>query len=322
VTELYPQIEPYAHGMLDAGDGHRVYWETCGNPEGKPVVVLHGGPGSGCNSWHRRLFDPDVHRVVLFDQRGCGRSTPHAGRGRPGLEANTTWHLIADIEALREQLGIERWLVWGGSWGSVLGLAYAQKHRRRVTEMVLWGIGTARRSEDDWLFRGGLRIFFPREWQRLVDELPEHERGDAVAGYRRLLADPDPAVRRRAADAWCLWESATPDWPPRNDLAARFTDPDHAMAFARLVTHYVHHHLWIEDGALLRGMDSLADVPAVLVQGRFDVQGPLASAWALHQAWPGSELVVVENAGHSPGSAAMRAALIDAGNRFAGSGQP
>jgi proline iminopeptidase len=318
VTELYPEIEPYDHGMLHAGDGHRVYWETCGNPEGKPVVVLHGGPGSGCNSWHRRLFHPDVYRVVLLDQRGCGRSTPHAGRGKAGLEANTTWHLVADIEALRERLGIERWLVWGGSWGSVLGLAYAQRHPQRVTEMLLWGIGTARRSEDDWLFRGGLSMFFPREWQRLMDELPEHERGDAVAGYRRMLADADPAVRRRAADAWCLWESATPDWPPRNDLAARFTDPEYAMAFARLVTHYVHHHLWIEDGALLRGMDALAGVPAVLVQGRFDVQGPLASAWALHQAWPGSELVVVENAGHSPGSAAMRTALIDAGNRFAG----
>ena len=292
-------------------------WETCGNPDGKPAVVLHGGPGSGCTDWHRRLFDPAAYRVVLLDQRGCGRSTPHAGRDDAGLDANTTWHLIADIETLREQLRIERWLVWGGSWGSVLGLAYAQRHPQRVTEMVLWGIGTARRSEEDWLFRGGLSMFFPREWQRLVDELPEHERDDAVAGYRRLLADDDPAVRRRAADAWCLWESATPDWPPRSGLASRFADPDYAMAFSRLVTHYAHHHLWIEDGGLLRGMDALAGVPAALVQGRFDLQGPLASAWALHQAWPGSELVVVENAGHSPGGPAMRAALIAASDRFA-----
>ena len=317
MPELYPEIEPYAHGLLDAGDGHSVYWETSGNPDGKPAVVLNGGPGSGCTDWHRRLFDPAAYRVVLLDQRGCGRSTPHAGRDDAGLDANTTWHLVADLEALREQLGIGRWLVWGGSWGSVLGLAYAQRHPQRVTEMVLWGISMARRSEEDWLFRGGLSMFFPREWQRLVDELPEHERDDAVAGYRRLLADADPAVRRRAADAWCLWESATPDWPPRSGLASRFTDPDYAMAFARLVTHYAHHHVWIEDGALLRGMDALAGVPAALVQGRFDLQGPLASAWALHQAWPRSELVVVENAGHSPGGSAMRAALIAASDRFA-----
>jgi proline iminopeptidase len=221
--------------MFDTPDGHRVYWETCGNPDGKPAVVLHGGPGSGCSDWHRRLFDPAAYRVVLFDQRGCGRSTPHAGRDQAGLDANTTWHLIADIEAMREQLGIARWLVWGGSWGSVLGLAYAQRYPQRVTEMVLWGIGTARRSEEDWLFRGGLSMFFPREWQRLVDELPDRERDDAVAGYRRLLANADPGVRRRAADAWCLWESATPDWPPRSGLASRFTDPAYAMAFARLV---------------------------------------------------------------------------------------
>jgi proline iminopeptidase len=313
MRELYPVIEPYAQGMLDAGDGQRVYWETCGNPAGAPVVVLHGGPGSGCGEWHRRLFDPSVFRIVLLDQRGCGRSRPHAAEHATALDANTTWHLVADLETLREQLGIERWMVWGGSWGSVLALAYAQRHTPRVSGVVLWGISTASRSEEDWLFRGGLAMFFPEQWQQLVDGLPEREQGgDVVAGYRRLLADADPAVRRRAADAWCLWESATPDWPPRTGRAPRFADPAFSMAFARLVTHYVHHHHWLDDGQLLRRIDRLAGVPATLVNGRFDLQGPLGSAWTLHRAWPGSRLVVVENAGHSPSSAGMRSALIEA----------
>jgi proline iminopeptidase len=318
VAEPYPEIEPYARGMLEAGPGHRVYWETCGDPDGKPALVLHGGPGSGCTSWHRRLFDPAAYRIVLFDQRGCGRSTPHAGLDLAALEHNTTDHLIADIEALRQQLGIEAWLVWGGSFGSELALAYAERHPERVTEMVLWGIATGRRSETDWLFRGGVGAFFPAEWQRLLDALPEADRGgDPVAVYLRLLTDPDPDVCRRAAEAWCLWESATPDWPPRPGLAERYADPVFALGFARLVTHYVHHDLWIEDGSLLRGAGVLAEIPGVLIQGRFDFQSPLGSAWALHRAWPGSELIVIDQAGHSPGNAAVRSALIAATDRFA-----
>ncbi|MDX6549031.1 MAG: proline iminopeptidase [Gaiellales bacterium] len=315
---LYPEIEPYACGMLEASHANRVYWETCGTPEGKPALVLHGGPGSGCTAWHRRLFDPAAYRIVLFDQRGCGRSTPHASLHDTSLDGNTTPHLIADIEALRKLLSIERWLVWGGSFGSELALAYAQQHPSRVTEMVVWGIATGRRSEADWLFRGGVGEFFPEQWQRLLDGLPAGERsGDPVAGYRRLLNDPDPAIRRKAAADWCLWESATPDWPPRPGLAERYTDPAFALAFARLVTHYVHHDLWIEDGSLLRGAGALANVPGILIQGRFDLQSPLGSAWALQRAWPGCELVVVGNAGHSPGHEAMRDALVAATDRLA-----
>jgi len=318
VAEQYPEIEPYAQGTLEASHGHRVYWETCGNPAGKPALVLHGGPGSGCTPWHRRLFDPSAYRIVLFDQRGCGRSTPHAARHDTDLDSNTTDHLIADIEALRAMLGIEAWLVWGGSFGSELALAYAERYPARVTEMVLWGIATGRRSEADWLFRGGVAAFFPEQWQRLLDALPEADRGgDPVAAFRRLLNDPDMEVRRRAADAWCLWESATPDWPPRPGLAERYADPEFALGFARLVTHYVHHDLWIEDGSLLRGAGALAAIPGVLIQGRFDFQSPLGSAWALHHAWPGSELIVIDEAGHSPGTAAVRSALIAATDGFA-----
>jgi proline iminopeptidase len=304
--------------MLEADHGNRVYWETCGNPAGKPALVLHGGPGSGCTAWHRRLFDPAAYRVVLFDQRGCGRSTPHAGLPGTELDGNTTDHLIADIEALRELLGIDAWLVWGGSFGSELALAYAERYPHRVTEMVLWGIATGRRSETDWLFRGGVSAFFPEQWQRLLNALPAGDRdGDPVAAYRRLLNDPDMDVRRRAADAWCLWESATPDWPPRPGLAERYTDPLFALGFARLVTHYAHHELWIEDGSLLRGAAVLADIPGILIQGRFDFQSPLGSAWTLQRSWPGSELIVIEQAGHSAGHAAVTDALISATDRLA-----
>jgi proline iminopeptidase len=320
VSSLYPEIEPSRSGTLDVGDGHVLYWEECGNPSGRPAIVLHGGPGSGCTPWHRRLFDPAVYRVVLFDQRGCGRSTPHAGRDVAALTANTTEHQLSDIEALRTLLGIDRWLVWGGSWGCALALTYAEHHPERVSEMVLWGITNGTREEEDWLFRGGVDVFFPEQWQRLLDGLPERDHGDVVAGYRRLLLDPDPAVHQAAAGAWCLWESATPDWPPREGLAQRYRDPVFALGFARLVTHYIHHHQWLEDGQLLRDIGRLDDIPAALVQGRFDMQGPLRSAWRLQRAWPGSaELVVVDDAGHSPASGGMVVALLAATDRFRGS---
>ncbi|HET6847461.1 MAG TPA: prolyl aminopeptidase [Gaiellales bacterium] len=318
MAPLYPAVEPRAHGMLDVGGGQQVYWEEAGSERGRPAIVLHGGPGSGCTPWHRRLFDPEAYRVVLLDQRGCGRSLPHAGDFSTSLTENTTQHLIEDIERLREQLAIERWLVWGGSWGSVLALAYAEQHPQRVSGMILWGIATGRRSEEDWLFRGGASRFFPEQWQRLLEGLPPHLRGDAVAGYRELLADPDPGVRRRAASAWCLWESATPDWPPREGLAERFRDERFAMAFARLVTHYVHHHHFVEDGRLLADVDLLAGVPAMLVQARFDFQSPLEAAWELHGRWPSSELVIVGDAGHSPAAPPMTSALVDASDRLAG----
>jgi proline iminopeptidase len=297
----YPEVEPFDSDLLDVGDGNAVYWELCGNPDGKPAVVFHGGPGSGCSPFFRTFFDPSAYRVVLFDQRNCGRSTPHAGDPATDLAANTTDNLVADAELLREHLGVDRWLVFGGSWGSTLALTYSERHPDRVSEIVLSAITTGRHAEFDWLFRGGLARFFPEQWDRLVAGLPAGGRdGDVVAGYHRLLNDPDAEVRRRAVEAWCLWESATPNWPPTDGLAERFRDPDYALAFARIVTHYVLHNAWLEDGALLRNAAVLADIPGALVHGRFDFQAPLENAYALRRAWPRAELVVVDDAGHMP----------------------
>jgi proline iminopeptidase len=301
VTDAYPEIEPFDHGLLEVGDGNLVYWETCGNPEGKPAVVFHGGPGSGCSPWFRTLFDPSAYLVVLFDQRNCGRSKPHASDPATDLSANTTQNLIADAELLRQRLNLERWLVFGGSWGSTLALAYAETHPDRVTEMVLVGVTTGRKSEFDWLFRGGVALLFPEQWERLLVALPPSERdGDVVDAYHRLLNDEDPDVRRRAVEAWCLWESATPAWPPTDGLAERFRDPDYALAFARIVTHYVCHNAWLEDDVLLRNAGRLATIPGVLVNGRFDFQTPIANAYELRRAWPQAELVIVDDAGHVP----------------------
>ncbi|MGH2404333.1 MAG: prolyl aminopeptidase [bacterium] len=318
MADLYPDIQPYEHGMLEVGAGNLVYWETCGNPRGKPAVVLHGGPGSGCSDWHRRLFDPDAYRVVLFDQRSCGRSTPHASAPDVDLASNTTSNLIADIELLRERLHIDRWLVFGGSWGSTLALAYAEGYPARVTEMILFGVTTGRRKEFDWLFRGGVAVFFPEQWERLSAAVPVADRaGDLVEVYHQLLHDPDLAVRQRAAFEWCMWESATPAWPPTPGLARRFTDPTFALAFARIVTHYVRHNAWVEDGSLLRDAGVLADIPGVMVNGGFDFQAPIANAWELKRVWPHAELVVVDNAGHAPDNAGITRELIRASDQFA-----
>ena len=318
MTQPYPAIEPFDHGMLDVGDGQRIYWEACGNPGGKPAVVIHGGPGSGCTPWHRRLFDPSAYRIVLFDQRGCGRSTPHASEPEIDLANNTTQQLVADIEQLREHLEVDRWLVWGGSWGSTLALAYAETHPDRASEMILWGVTTGRRVEDDWWFRGGVAPLFPAQWEALRAGLPAHDREpDVVAAYSRMLHDRDPEVRRRAALAWCTWESATLEWPPTARLDARYTDPDFALAFARLVTHYVGHDLFLEDGVLLRDAGLLADIPGVLVQGRFDLMAPIAGAWALSRVWPRAQLVVVEEAGHGADEPGLTQELIRASDRAA-----
>jgi proline iminopeptidase len=313
----YPEVEPFDRGRLDVGDGDLVYWETCGNPRGKPAVVFHGGPGSGCSPFFRTLFDPSAYLMVLFDQRNCGRSTPHASEPETELEANTTENLIADAELLRERLGVDRWLVLGGSWGSTLALAYAERHPDRVTGMVLFAVTTGRHAEFDWLFRGGLARFFPEQWERLLDAVPADARdGDLVDTYHRLLNDSDPAVRRRAAEAWCLWESATPAWPPTSGLAQRFEDPDYALAFARIVTHYVRHNAWLEDGILLREAGTLARIPGALVHGRFDFQAPLENAYELSRAWPQAELVIVDEAGHVP-TAGITRELVRATDRFA-----
>jgi len=315
---VYPEVKPHDCGRLDVGDGDLVYWETCGSPDGKPAVVLHGGPGSGCSPWYRRLFDPAAYRVVLFDQRNCGRSTPHASERGMDLRANTTANVIADIERLREHLSVGRWLVFGGSWGSTLALAYAETNPERVTEMVLWGVTTGRHEEFDWVARGGLARFFPEQWEQLCAAVPASQReGDIVEVYRRLLNDPDPEVCRQAAEAWCLWESATPAWPPRAGLAERFEDPDYALAFARIVTHYFSANAWLEDGALLRGAVALAEIPGILVNGRFDFQAPIGNAWELSRVWPRAELVIVDDAGHAPFQANLGRGLVRATDRFA-----
>jgi proline iminopeptidase len=318
VSDLFPEVEPDDQGLLDVGDGNAVYWETCGDPGGKPAVVLHGGPGSGASPVFRRLFRPSAYRVVLFDQRNCGRSTPHAADAGTDLASNRTENLVADIERVREHLAIDRWLVLGGSWGSTLALAYAEAHPGRVTELVVFGVTTGRHSEWDWPFRGGLARFFPEQWQRLRATLPEAERdGDVVEAYHRMLNDADPDVCRRAAEAWCLWESATPDWPPKTGLAERFRDPRYALAFARIVTHYARRNGWLEDDALLRGAVALAEIPGVMVTGRFDFQAPIENAWVLHRAWPRGELVIVDDAGHGL-HANINRELIRATDRFAG----
>ncbi|MFI5615061.1 prolyl aminopeptidase [Amycolatopsis sp. NPDC051903] len=312
----YPSIEPHESGMLEVGDGHSLYWEVSGNPNGKPAVALHGGPGSGSSPRYRSLFDPNRYRVVVFDQRNSGHSTPSATDPVVDLSTNTTQHLVADIEALRVHLGIERWLVEGGSWGVTLALAYAQAHPERVTELVLAAVTNGNRSETDWITRDMGRVF-PREWERFRDGVPAAERdGDLSAAYSRLLHDPDPDVRAEAARGWCEWEdthmSLAPDAAPSLSVA----DPAFQLAIARIVTHYWSHGCFLDEGQILRDIERLHGIPAVLIHGRYDVSGPLGTAWALHRAWPGSELVVLDDTGHGGGS--MTAAIIAATDRFAG----
>jgi proline iminopeptidase len=317
-VDLYPEVAPHDHGLLDVGDGHRVYWEVRGNPDGKPAVAVHGGPGSGCGPFWQRMFDPEAYRVVLFDQRGCGRSTPDAGDWTTDLSTNTTHHLLADLERLREHLGIDRWLVIGGSWGSVLGLAYAERHPDRVTEVILFSIPTRPRRATDWITRAMGRVF-PAEWARFRDGVPTKERdGDLAGAYARLLADPDPEVRERAAVAWCEWEDThvATGRDPKPD--PRYQDPAFRMTFARLVTHYWSNGCWLDDDELPDGAAKLAGIPGVLVHGRLDISSPLDDAWELAQRWPGSELVVVGEAAHGAGHRDMRSALLAATDRFRG----
>jgi proline iminopeptidase len=312
MTALYPETEPYEQGTLAVGDGNVLYWETCGIPHGKPAVVLHGGPGSGCTPRMRRYFDPAAYRVVLFDQRGCGRSRPHASDPDVDLASNTTDHLVEDIERLRAHLGVERWLVFGGSWGSTLGLAYAERYPERVTEMVLASVVTTSRREVRWVTRDAGR-YFPEQWARFRDGVPAPNRdGDLATAYARLLRDPDPAVREQAARDWCDWE----DTHVGGAHGPRYDDPAFRMAFARLVTHYWRHAAWLEDGALLRDAGRLAGIPGVLVHGWLDLSGPVDIAWHLAQAWPDAELVVVDEAGHGLRDRDMAEAVVAALDRF------
>ena len=314
---LYPETGPHDHGMLDVGSGHRVYWEVRGNPEGKPAVVLHGGPGSGCSPYWTRFFDPAAYRIVLFDQRNCGRSTPNASDPTTDLTTNTTRHLLADIERLRERLGIGRWLVFGGSWGSALGLAYAEAHPERVSEIVLFSVVGGGRGEVDWITRDMGRIF-PEEWARFRAGVPAADRdGRLVEAYSRLLEDPDPAVRERAAIDWCAWEAVHVSLGAKRGHDSRYDDPVFRMTFARLVTHYWRHDAWLADGQLLRGVGRLAGVPGVLVHGRLDVSSPPDVAWHLARAWPGCELVLIDDGRHGTGVSGMAGSLVAATDRFA-----
>jgi proline iminopeptidase len=311
---LYPGIEPFDQGILEVGDGNRVYWEVCGNPAGKPAVVLHGGPGSGATPGWRRCFDPARYRIVLFDQRGCGRSRPHASEPDIDLRTNTTQHLIADIELLRAHLGVDRWLVLGGSWGTTLGLAYAERHPTSVSELVFFSVTSTTRAEVEWITRD-MRRFFPQQWARFRDGAGTDE--NLAAAYSRLLHDPDPAVRERAARDWCTWEDTHVTVHANEEPEPRYQDPAFRICFARLVTHYWSHAAWLEDGVLIREAARLTGIPGVLVHGRLDVSSPPDIAWALSQNWPDGELILIDDAGHGAGHPAMSEAIVDATDRFA-----
>ena len=312
---FYPTIKPYNRGRLRVTAGHELYFEESGNPRGKPVVFLHGGPGAGTSPAMRRFFNPRRYRIVLFDQRGCGRSRPHAS-----LVENTTWDLVADIERLREHLGIRRWQVFGGSWGSTLALAYAQTHPQRVTELVLRGIFLLRRSELEWFYQDplGAASLFPDLWETYVALIPRRERGNMMRAYYRRLTSRNAAVRARAAYAWSVWEAATSHLRPDPADVAKFGDPDLAAAFARIECHYFVNRGFLErEDQLLRGVRKIRHIPAVIVQGRYDVICPMRSAWDLHRAWPEADLRVVTDAGHSAFEPGIARELVAATDRFA-----
>jgi proline iminopeptidase len=319
MRSFYPEIEPCDTGRLDVGDAQQVYWEASGNPSGKPVVFLHGGPGGGTSARHRQLFDPARYRVVLLDQRGCGRSTPHAGAHDTDLSPNTTWHLVADLEQLREHLGIDRWQVFGGSWGSTLALAYAETHPDRVTELVLRGIFTLRRSELDWFYEGPASNLYPDAWQAYLAPVPQSERitGGLIEAYSRLLADPDPAVHGPAAVAWATWEASCLTLRPQPEIVAEFADPTFALALARIENYYFLNRGWFTEGQLIREAHTVAHIPTVIVQGRYDMCTPTTTAWDLHHALPDADFQLIDDAGHAFDEPGILDALITATDRFA-----
>lgn len=310
--DLYPPIEPYFSGHLDVDGGHRLYYEQCGNPHGKPVVFLHGGPGGGCNPSMRRFWNPERYRIVLLDQRGSGRSTPHAS-----LEKNTTWDLVADIERLRETLQIERWQVFGGSWGSTLALAYCETHADRITEVILRGIFMLRKKEIDWFYQHGASEIFPDRWQQYLEPIPHAERDDLLHAYHRRLTSDDPDIQMAAAKAWSIWEGTTSTLLPNADVAADFAADAMALALARIECHYFVNHGFMEDNQLIANVDRIRDIPAVIVQGRYDVVCPSVSAWELHMAWPEADLRIVADAGHAAFEPGNVHELVTATDAFA-----
>ncbi len=312
LRSLYPEIEPFNSGTLAVSPLHTLYYEESGNPKGKPVVFLHGGPGGGTNPKCRRFFDPVIYRIVLFDQRGCGKSTPHAE-----LTDNTTWDLVADIERLRTHLSIARWQVFGGSWGSTLALAYAQTHPDKVTELVLRGIFLLRRKELEWFYQEGCNSLYADAWETYRDAIPEVERADMMSAYYRRLTSPDARTRVAAARAWSVWEGATSYlWQDRTHIASSGED-EFALAFARIECHYFVNGGFLEhDDQLLRNVDRIRHIPAVIVQGRYDVVCPMRSAWDLHRAWPEADLKIVQDAGHSAFEPGITDELIKATDYF------
>ncbi len=315
--DLYPEIEPYDSGELFVGDGQRVYWEQSGNPDGKPVVFVHGGPGGGTAPACRRFVDPEKYRIILFDQRGCGRSLPHASDPAADLRHNTTWHLVADMELLRKNLGIESWQVFGGSWGSALALAYAQAHPDHVSELVLRGIFTLRPIELDWFYEGGAMAIFPDRWATYEAQIPVIERGNMIEAYHRRLFDPDPAVHVPAAVAWSQWEAATTTLLADEAKIDEMADPHDAVAFARIENHYFVNGGWFRPEQLIADAVHIRHIPTVIVQGRYDMCTPMMTAHALSQAMPEAEFVVVPDAGHSAFEPGIRRALRAATDRFA-----
>jgi len=312
---LYPELEPFDHGHLAVDEHHEVYYEQCGNPNGKPVVFVHGGPGGGASEVYRRFFDPAAYRIVLFDQRGCGRSKPYAS-----LQDNTTWHLVRDMETIREHLGIARWQVFGGSWGSTLALAYSQSHPERVTELVLRGIFMLRRSELLWFYQEGASHLYPDAWEAYLAAIPPVERGDLISAYYRRLTSDDEATRVAAARAWSVWEGTTSHLYPDPQKIADTGEDEFAVAFARIECHYfVHGGFFETEDQLLRGVDALRHIPTVIVQGRYDVVCPARSAWDLYQRWPEARLVIVDDAGHSALEPGIASELVAATDSFRGS---
>jgi proline iminopeptidase len=309
---LYPPIEPYDTGRLKVSDLHEIYYEQAGNPNGKPVVFLHGGPGGGIVPEYRQFHDPNAYRVILFDQRGSGKSTPHAS-----LEENTTWDLVADIEKLREHCGIEKWQVFGGSWGSTLSLAYAETHPERATELVLRGIFLCRKKEIQWFYQQGASAIFPDVWEEYVKVIPEAERGDMVAAYHRRLTSSDEAVLLEAARAWSIWEGSTSKLFFDEDSIEKFADAEFAKAFARIECHYfINNCFFPSDNFLLENVGKIRHIPAVIVHGRYDVVCPIMSAWDLHRAWPEAKLQITPDAGHSMMEPGNVSGLVEATDGF------
>ena len=310
--DLFSPIEPYDSGRIDLDGRHSMYWEVSGNPAGRPVVFLHGGPGAGAGPDHRRFFDPRHYRIVIFDQRGAGRSTPLGE-----LTDNTTQHLIADMERLRDHLGIMRWHVFGGSWGSTLALAYAQAHPARVSALMIRGIFLGTRAEIDWFLYGMAKVF-PENWRTFAAAVPEHERGDLMAAYQKRLNDPDPKVHLPAARAWSIYEGSCSTLLPSPQTVAAFGEERHALGLSRIEAHYFQHGVFLEEGSLLRDVAKIRNIPALIIQGRYDLVCPIQTADSLHRAWPEADYLVVPDAGHSAMEPGIRRALVAATERFKG----